>query len=172
MVGKIFSVLPLSRPGPHQDAKGPGFSGRLRPGAGRKLGRVETAGRADQGADEPVRAGLQAALTGALRRRDKVAASALRSGLSALANAEAVSPVPLAGTSSRHVAGAATGLGAAEAPRRTLTPAEAEQVIAAEISERLAAADGYERAGRADRADRLRREADVLATVIGAAGPR
>ena len=108
---------------------------------------METAGRADQGADEPVRAGLQAALTGALRRRDKVAASALRSGLSALANAEAVSPVPLAGTSSPHIAGAAAGPGAAEAPRHTLTPAEAEQVIAAEISERLAAADGYDQAG-------------------------
>jgi uncharacterized protein len=131
------------------------------------LWRVETAGRADQGADEPVRAGLQAALTGALRRRDKVAASALRSGLSALANAEAVSPVPLAGTSSPHVAGAAAGFGAAEAPRRTLTPAEAEQVIAAEISERQAAADGYDQAGHPERAGRLRQEAEVLRAAAG-----
>ena len=128
---------------------------------------METAGRADQGADEPVRAGLQAALTGALRRRDKAAASALRSGLSALANAEAVSPVPLAVTSSPHIAGAAAGPGAAEAPRRTLTPAEAEQVIAAEISERLAAADGYDQAGHPERAGQLRREADVLRTAAG-----
>ena len=128
---------------------------------------METAGRADQGAEETVRAGLQAALTDALRRRDKVAASALRSGLSALANAEAISPVPLAGTSSPHIAGAAAGLGAAEAPRRTLSPAEAEQVIAAEISERRAAADGYEQAGHAERAGQLRREADVLRTAAG-----
>jgi uncharacterized protein YqeY len=131
------------------------------------LWRVETAGRADQGADETARAGLQAALTGALRRRDKVAASALRSGLSALANAEAVSPVPLAGTSSPHVAGAAAGPGAAEAPRRTLTPAEAEQVIAAEISERLAAADGYDQAGHPERAGLLRQEAEVLRAAAG-----
>jgi uncharacterized protein len=122
---------------------------------------------AGQDAGPPVRAGLQAALTGALRRRDKVAASALRSGLSALANAEAVSPVPLAGTSSPHIAGAAAGLGAAEAPRRSLSPAEAEQVIAAEISEQLAAADGYDQAGHAERADQLRREADVLRTAAG-----
>jgi len=122
---------------------------------------------AGQGPGPSVRAGLQAALTGALRRRDKVAVSALRSGLSALANAEAVSPVPLAGTSSPHIAGAAAGLGAAEAPRRTLSPAEAEQVIAAEISERLAAADGYDQAGHAERAGQLRREADVLRTAAG-----
>jgi hypothetical protein len=112
------------------------------------------------------RPGGQAALT-ARRRRDKVAASALRSGLSALANAEAVSPVPLAGTSSPHIAGAAAGLGAAEAPRRILSPAEAEQVIAAEISERLTAADGYDRAGHTERAGQLRREADVLRTAAG-----
>ena len=122
---------------------------------------------AGQGPGPSVRAGLQVALTGALRRRDKVAASALRSGLSALANAEAVSPVPLAGTSSPHIAGAAAGLGAAEAPRRTLSPAESEQVIAAEISERLAAADGYDQAGHAERAGQLRREADVLRTAAG-----
>jgi len=128
---------------------------------------VETAGRAGQGAGPSVRAGLQAALTGALRRRDKVAVSALRSGLSALANAEAVSPVPLAGTSSPHVAGAAAGPGAAEAPRRTLTPAEAEQVIAAEISERLAAADGYDQAGHPERAGLLRQEAEVLRAAAG-----
>lgn len=122
---------------------------------------------AGQNPGPPVRARLQAALTGALRRRDKAAASALRSGLSALANAEAVSPVPLAGTSSPHIAGAAAGLGAAEAPRRTLSPAEAEQVIAAEISERLTAADGYDQAGHAERAGQLRREADVLRTAAG-----
>ena len=122
---------------------------------------------AGQGPGPSVRPGLQAALTGALRRWDKVAASALRSGLSALANAEAVSPVPLAGTSSPHIAGAAAGLGAAEAPRRTLSPAEVEQVIAAEISERLAAADGYDQAGHAERAGQLRREADVLRTAAG-----
>jgi uncharacterized protein YqeY len=128
---------------------------------------VETGAGAGQGPTAPVRAGLQAALTDALRRRDKVAVAALRSGLSALANAEAVSPVPLAGTSSAHIAGAAAGLGAAEAPRRTLSRAEAEQVIAAEISERLAAADGYDQAGHPGRAGQLRREAEVLGTAAG-----
>jgi uncharacterized protein YqeY len=134
------------------------------PGPGQGLGPGPGPG---QGSPPPIRAGLQAALTDALRRRDKVAASALRSGLSALANAEAVSPVPLAGTSSPHIAGAAAGLGAAEAPRRSLSPAGAQQVIAAEISERQTAADGYDRSGHRDRAEQLRREADVLRAAAG-----
>jgi len=37
---------------------------------------------------------LRAALDDALRRRDRIAASALRSALSAIGNAEAVSPPP------------------------------------------------------------------------------
>jgi hypothetical protein len=49
-----------------------------------------------------------------------VAASALRSALGAIANAEAVppGPAPAAPAGIRYVAGAAEGLGAAEAERR------------------------------------------------------
>lgn len=107
---------------------------------------------------------LRAALGQALRRRDSIAVAALRSALSAIGNAQAVSPAaPAAGPSSEHLAGARAGLGAGEAPRRHLTAAQVEQVIQAEISQRQQAARGYERAGQPGRAQRLRAEADVLA---------
>jgi uncharacterized protein len=112
---------------------------------------------------------LRAALGQALRRRDSIAVAALRSALSAIGNAQAVSPAaPAAGPSSEHLAGARAGLGAGEAPRRRLTAAQVEQVIQAEISERQQAARGYERAGQPGRAQRLRAEADVLAAAAAA----
>src|SRR3974390_169979 len=84
---------------------------------------------------------LRAALGQALRRRESIAIPALRSALSAVGNAEAVTGAgPAAGASSPHVAGARSGLGAGEAPRRGLTAAQVEQVIPAQISEHRQAA--------------------------------
>jgi uncharacterized protein YqeY len=176
--------------------------------------------------DDQAGAGLQSRLrrelAAALRARDQVAVAALRTALSALANAEAVpapaiprGSVPAAGAASRnaapgspapgspapgspapgspapgsaapgspvpgsaaagsaapggdpHIAGAAAGLGAAEAARRHIGEAEADRIVRAEIRERLAAAEQYARAGHADRAGRLRREAAVLAAAVG-----
>jgi GNAT superfamily N-acetyltransferase len=77
---------------------------------------------------------LRAALADALRRRDRAAVSALRSALSAIGNAEAVS----------------------------LTAAEIDQIIQAEIGERARAADDYDRGGQPGPARRLRAEAGVL----------
>jgi hypothetical protein len=54
-------------------------------------------------------------------------------------------------------------VGAAEAPRRVLTPAESVAVVRAEIAERLSAADGY---GSGPAADRLRAEAAVLESYL------
>jgi uncharacterized protein YqeY len=114
-----------------------------------------------------VRARLRLALTDALRARDTIAVSALRSALSAIGNAEAVDPGPAAaGAGSRHVAGAAVGLGATEARRRSLSPAETERIVRAEAGERQRAAREYERAGHAGQAGRLRREARVLMSVV------
>jgi uncharacterized protein YqeY len=122
-----------------------------------------------------VRERLQLALRGALRARDTTAVSALRSALAAIGNAEAVppGPEPAAGMGSPHVAGAAAGVGAAEADRRRLSDGEAEQIVRAEAAERQAVARDYEQAGHADRADRLRREAGVLISALNArtAGP-
>jgi uncharacterized protein YqeY len=118
-----------------------------------------------------VRAAVRRALAEAMRARDPVAASALRSALGAIGNAEAVAvpraPVSRASSaSSPHIAGAAAGLGAGEAERRRLTEEDARAILRAETEERLAAAADYERAGRGDRAARLRHEADVLRRLI------
>jgi hypothetical protein len=89
-----------------------------------------------------IRSRLRRALTGALKARDAAAASALRTALGAIGNAETVAPGPVQapGTGSIHVAGAVAGLGAAEAPRRTLTEGEVAGIVRAEITEREAGA--------------------------------
>jgi len=115
-----------------------------------------------------VRERLRQALGEALKARDSIAVSALRSALGAIDNASAVpaSPAPVAGASSPHFAGTAAGLGAAETERRGLTEDEARAIVRAEVTERQAAAADYERAGNMDRAGRLRREADILASAV------
>ena len=119
-------------------------------------------------ADAGIPARLRLALAEALRARDTIAVSALRSALGAIGNAEAVEPgaAPPIGSGGPHVAGAVSGLGAAEAARRGLSPAQIEGIVRAEAAEREDAARGYERAGQADRADRLRREAELLLAVL------
>jgi len=115
-----------------------------------------------------LRARLRLALAEALRARDTIAVSALRSALGAIGNAEAVEPgaATPAGSGGPHVAGAVSGLGAAEVARRSLSPAQIEGIVRAEAAEREDAARGYEQAGHADRADRLRREARLLLAVL------
>jgi len=115
----------------------------------------------------PLQARLRTALTETLSSRDPVAASALRSALSAIANAEAVPPAERARhVGSEHFAGAVAGLGAAEAVRRDLTEADVAAIVSAEISDRRSAADDYDRLGRPDESTRLRREANVLAELL------
>jgi uncharacterized protein YqeY len=67
---------------------------------------------------------------------------------------------------SEHFAGAVAGLGAAETTRRQLSEADITAIVGAEISDRRAAADEYDRLGRPDQCERLRREADVLADLL------
>jgi uncharacterized protein YqeY len=112
---------------------------------------------------------LRDALRAAMKARDSVTVPALRTVLAAIANAEAVAaPEEQATVSgSRHVAGAASGLGAAEARRRDLTGAGIAAIIAAEIAERHRAARQYDSAGNAGRAARLRRAAEVIKSAAG-----
>lgn len=72
-------------------------------------------------------------------------------------------------TTSAHFAGAAQGLGAAEAQRRVLTEEQTYEIIEAEIAERLTAAAAYEAVGHAKQASRLQREALVLSGAMGSA---
>jgi uncharacterized protein len=117
-----------------------------------------------------VRARLRVALTDALKARDSLAISALRSAIAAIDNAETVdAPDALApGGGSPHVAGAVSGLGAAEVPRRPLTEAEMDAIVGNAVVERRQAALGYEHDGDQDRASRLYAEAAVLRRVRGA----
>ncbi|MCO6004085.1 GatB/YqeY domain-containing protein [Actinoallomurus purpureus] len=54
------------------------------------------------------------------------------------------------------------GVGVAEVERRVLTEAQVADIVGAEVAEREAAARDYHRAGRPERAERLRSEAAVL----------
>lgn len=116
---------------------------------------------------------LRAALTTAMKARDQVRVRALRDGLGAIDNAEAIDvseaggDTPASLQSSGGIAGARAGLGAGDATRRSLTAAQVEDVIRRQIDERLAAADEYARAGAPDRAGQLRDEADVLRAFLG-----
>jgi uncharacterized protein len=120
---------------------------------------------APPGDDLPAR--LRLALTAALRATDMTAVAALRSALAAIGNAEAI-PVPVASSVTGR---SAAGLGAAEAERRRLSPAQVAAIVQAEIDERREAAAQYERAGHADRAARLAAEAQALAAIAGRSQP-
>jgi len=108
-----------------------------------------------------IRSRLRRALTEALKARDAGTASALRSALSAIGNAEAVDPAEAGpgrpgASGSVHFAGAVAGPGAGEAERRLLTEADVAAIVRAEAAEREAAASQYERSGHTARAAGLR----------------
>ena len=118
-----------------------------------------------------LRDALQAELASALQRSDRAVASAVRTALSALANAEAV---PTAGgldttSGTAHFAGASTGLASTEAPRRSLPLDEQRTLILDERAELLAHAERLVRVCRLDEADGARRAAATLADVLDSA---
>lgn len=118
-----------------------------------------------------MRANLRDGLTAAIRSRDRVAVAALRSALAAIDNAEArPGDRPAAGvTDSEHVAGAAVGVGAADAERRALTAADVRSIVEQEVHDRSTAAGEYEQLGRDEVAERLRSEAGVLSAYLDTA---
>jgi uncharacterized protein YqeY len=137
----------------------------------------------DTNADgDPIRTGLELALRAAIKAKDTVALSALRSVLAAIGNAEAVpQPTQPAATTtavgapsadgavaSQHVAGGAMGLGATEADRKALTGDETVALVRNEIAERQAASRQYEDAGHPERAARLLHEARVIQAALEA----
>jgi uncharacterized protein YqeY len=116
---------------------------------------------------------LRRALPAAIKARDTAAVAALRSALAAIDNAEAAdsAQAPPPTVSHAKVAGTVPGLHAAEVPRRTLTGAQIDAIVRAEITERHAAARDYEHAGRLDHAERLRAEAATLSTHLDGTDP-
>lgn len=122
---------------------------------------------------DDIRTRLRRALGDALKARDAGPVSALRSALSAIANAEAIEPGPdrPAGTGSAHFAGSVAGVGAAEAERRRLTEVDVATIVREEAAEREAAAVEYERAGHAAEAARLRQGALALTAALVQGAP-
>jgi uncharacterized protein YqeY len=112
----------------------------------------------------PLRQQLRAALSVAIKARDRVAVSALRSTLGAIENAEAVDrPGGNAPGSSLAIEQIAVGVGATEVERRVLTEDDVRGIVRAELAEREDAAGTYELVGRDEHAERLRAEIRVLA---------
>lgn len=116
----------------------------------------------------PLRQQLREALPAAMKARDRVTVGVLRSALAAIDNAEAVTVAPVA-PQSLAIEGSPIGAGATEVARQQLTPAAIARIVRDEADSRTAAADDYERAGRADRAAQLREEARILAGYLGRA---
>jgi uncharacterized protein YqeY len=111
-----------------------------------------------------VRDRLREDLAAAMKARDRVAITVLRTTLAAIDNAEAVdvSPREPAGAASPHIAGSSAGVGSSDVTRRVLSDADIGEIIREEANERRDAASEYEKLGRVDMADALRREAAVL----------
>ena len=95
-----------------------------------------------------------------MNARDGVAITVLRTTLAAIDNAEAVdaSPREPRGTGSHHVAGTSVGVGSSDVTRRVLSDADIGAIIREEFDERRQAATEYEKLGRVDVADALRRK--------------
>jgi len=118
---------------------------------------------------DSIRARMRRALVNAMKQRDDAATSALRSALAAIDNAEALRVGAAAPLADGPIAGAVSGVGAAEANRREVTEEEMVQIVRGEIASRLAAAAEYEQLGEDAQAARLRAEAAVLAPLTGPA---
>lgn len=108
---------------------------------------------------------MRQALREAMRARDKTAVSALRSTLAVLDNAEAV-PVGAAELRGVAIEEAPVGVGVTEAARRELTEQHITDLVRAEAEERLMLAAQFTAPAQADRAIRLREEADVLLRLL------
>lgn len=101
---------------------------------------------------ERARTTLREDLREAMRRRDRVAASALRAGISAIDQAEAVpmgSHAPTVGTSS-------------DVPRQELTGQDVHAALRAEVEERQHAMAELRAVGQDEAADRIAHELAAL----------
>ena len=115
-----------------------------------------------------VRDRLGAALADAVKRRDRAQCEILRSALGAIDNAQAVdaSDHDLEVDQTSEFAGAISGLGGAEVPRRRLSEDQVADIVRAEIDELAQAASLYAEAGRPDQAAQLQGQADLLREVL------
>jgi hypothetical protein len=95
----------------------------------------------------------------------------MRSVLAALQNAETVrvEPNETLVSMSEHVAGAAVGLGAREAPRHVLSPAEEHSLVERQVAELRLSSTAFTEAGRHDKSAELLTSAERVEEVLEAA---
>jgi uncharacterized protein YqeY len=110
---------------------------------------------------------VRASLLTARKKRDSTRATALRSVLSAIDNAETPANVAANGQHSGQIAGSVAGLRATEVPRRELSDDEIRGLVQSEIDERLSAVDAFTAGGHVERAAALRAEVAVLTGLLG-----
>ncbi|WP_078287774.1 hypothetical protein [Mycobacterium sp. D16R24] len=110
-----------------------------------------------------LRTTMRTDLTAAMKARNSVAVSALRTAIAAIDNAESVDDTARTRLDNTHIAGATRGLGSAEAARKVLSPADVRAILRAQIDDRTAEAERYDTLGQAQAAARLRQEAAVIA---------
>jgi hypothetical protein len=105
---------------------------------------------------------MRRALTGAMKARDSTAVAALRAGIAVIDNAEAADPSHAPASTSGRIAGGVAGLGAGEVPRRELAEAEIAERLVDEATRWRSLAGDYVRAGRAEDAADLERQAAIV----------
>ncbi|MCP2251672.1 hypothetical protein LY13_000403 [Prauserella aidingensis] len=109
---------------------------------------------------------MRTALKDAMKAKDKGATAALRSALGAIDNAEAVPAHAAPDAGSENVAGAVSGVGAADVARRELTADDVAAIVREAVAERRANAAQYDELGQREAADAVRYEATVLARFV------
>ena len=103
-----------------------------------------------------IREQMKADLTQAMKARDSLAVTTLRSVLGAIDNAEAI-PVSEAKFPVEPVVGKSN-----EAPRKILSPDDIRQILQHEIEDRRAASTEYARLGQQAEAERLQKAAGLI----------
>jgi len=103
-------------------------------------------------------------LTAALKAREPDAVAALRTAIAAIDNAEAVAaPDTSPAGAGGRIAGARDGVGSTEAARRPLDAGQVRAIVRDQMDDAMREADRYDALGQAGAAERLRRQARVLA---------
>ena len=115
---------------------------------------------------------LRAALKEAMKSRDVVATSAIRSALGAIDNAGSVPVTDRDVTEGPgHIAGSVQGLGAGDVPPREMDDEQIIEIVLAEVKGRERAAEEYTDLGRTEEAARLRSEGEVLLSLLPGEAP-
>lgn len=112
---------------------------------------------------DTARSQLRGRLRDAMSARDRQTVSALRSAIGAIDNAEAVAIDPAANAGAIEQAASTN-----EAARRELSAGQVIAVLQAEVDERRTAATEYDDVKRPEHAERLRGEADAIASALAA----